>query len=80
MHLSFLKKKKWNGIMAMVLPKWEGKKNLQLVCGNVIAEIGGKKKFAIVAIPMPKMGRKKNATSTIFLQHFHNKSHVISYY
>ena len=24
--------------------------------------------------------KKKNATSTIFLQHFHNKSQVISYY
>ena len=28
MHLSFLKKKKkkWNGIVVMALPKWEGKK------------------------------------------------------
>ena len=26
----------------MALPKQEGKKNLQLVCGNAIAEIGGK--------------------------------------
>ena len=25
-------------------------------------------------------GIKKNATFTIFLQHFHNKSQVISYY
>ena len=25
-------------------------------------------------------GIKKNATFTIFLQHFHNKSHMISYY
>ena len=55
----------------------------------------GKKKFvAIVAMPLPKMGgkiiimvaeiqggiKKKSATSTIFLQHFHNKSQVISYY
>ena len=64
-------------------------------CGNGIAEIG-KKNLAIVAMPLPKIGGKKNsgcrnhkwgikkkkksATSTIFLQHFHNKSHVISYY
>ena len=47
-----------------------------------------------VAMPLPKMGGKKkimvdkiwggikktNAMSTIVLQHFHNKSHVISYY
>ena len=50
--------------------------------------------LAIVAMPLPKMGGKKNsgcrnymwgikkksATTTIFLQHFHNKSQVISYY
>ena len=47
-----------------------------------------------MAIPLPKMGgkkkimvaeiwggiKKKSAMSTIFLQHFHNKSQVISYY
>ena len=44
MHISFLKKKKWNGIVAMALPKQEEKNFLQLVCGNAIAEIGGKKK------------------------------------
>ena len=50
-----------------------------------------KKNLAIVAIPLSKMGRKKkwfpksgeelkkSATSTIFLQHFHNKLQVISY-
>ena len=51
----------------------------------------GKKNF--VAIPLPKMGGKKNNgcrnlgrnfkktdTFTIFLQHFNNKSQVISYY
>ena len=39
------------------------KKIFQLVCGNAIAEIRGvKKKFwAIVAIPLPKMGRKKKS-------------------
>ena len=64
-------------------------------CGITIAEIGEEKKFvAIVAMPLPKMGekkkivvaaiwggiKKKSATFTIFLQHFHNKSQVISYY
>ena len=52
------------------------------------------KKMTIVAMPLPKMGgkkivvaeipceefKKKSATSIIFLQHFHNKSQVISYY
>ena len=33
------------------------KKLLQLVYGNAIAEIGGK----IVAMPLPKMGGKKNS-------------------
>ena len=32
---------------------------LQLVCGNAIAKIGGKKFVAIVAMPLPKMGGKK---------------------
>ena len=48
--------------------------------------------LAIMAIPLSKMGRKKkvvsviwggikkNATSTIFLQYFHNKLQVIRYY
>ena len=60
MHISFLKKKKWNGIVAMALPKQDGKKILQLVCGNAIAEIGEQKKnLAIVAMALPKMGGKK---------------------
>ena len=48
--------------MAMTLPKQEGKKLLQLVRGNVIAEIGGKNFVAIVAIvamSLLKMGGKK---------------------
>ena len=70
------------------------KKKLQLVCGNAIVEIGGKKKkIGNCDNPIaengkekkkwfPKSGEelKKNATSTIFLQHFHNRSQVISYY
>ena len=43
------------------------KKNLQLVCGNAIAEIEGNFFFlAIVAIPLPKMGRKKKVVSEIW--------------
>ena len=54
------------------------KKIFQLVCGNAIAEIGEEKKIVIAEI---WGGIKKiSATSTIFLQHFHNKSHVINYY
>ena len=63
-------------------------------CGNAITEIERKKKIvlAIVAMALPKMKEekknvtksvkdlKKVVTSTIFLQHFHNKSQVISYY
>ena len=75
------------------------KKILQLVCGNAIAEIGGKfffffffflwqlwqshcQKWEGKKKLFPKSGKelKKSATSTIFLQHFHNKLQVISYY
>ena len=38
------------------------KKNLQLVCGNAIAEIGGKK---FVAMPLSKMGGKKIVVAKI---------------
>ena len=47
-------------------------------CGNTIAEIGEEKKIVIAEI---WGGIKKiSAKFTIFLQHFYNKSHVISYY
>ena len=47
-------------------------------CGNAIAEIGKEKKIVVAEI---WGGIKKiSVTFTIFLQHFHNKSHVISYY
>ena len=37
---------------------------------------GGKERFQ----NLWKSKKKKSVMSTIFLQHFHNKSHVISYY
>ena len=55
---------------------WE--KNKIGNCGNAIAEIGKEKKIVVAEI---WGGIKKiSVTFTIFLQHFHNKSHVISYY
>ena len=44
-------------------------------CGNGIAENGGKK-----LRNLRKSKKKKVVMSTIFLQYFHNKSHMISYY
>ena len=67
------------------------KKLLQLVCGNAIAEIGGKF-VAIVAMPLPKIGGKKIVVSKIWggikkkmlrQQYFYNiftTNHMISYY
>ena len=40
---------------------WRKKKKKKLKCGNGIAEIGKKKFLAIVAMPLPKMGGKKNS-------------------
>ena len=37
------------------------------------------KKIVVTEITREEL-KKKSATSIIFLQHFHNKSHVISYY
>ena len=48
-------------------------------CGNQVDENGKEKK----KLWLPKFGeelKKKSATFTIFLQHFHNKSQVISCY
>ena len=53
--------------------KWRGKKNGN--CGNAIAENGKKKSYEIC-----ERIKKRVVTSTIFLQHFHNKLHMISYY
>ena len=91
MHISFVKKKKFvEWICGNGIAKIGGKKNLQLVCGNAIAEIGGKfcgncgnaitengRKKKIVVAEIWEGIKKKNATSKIFLQHFHNKSQVI---
>ena len=41
---------------------------LQLVYGNAIAKIGGKKFVAIVAMPLPKMGEKKNFAAMALLK------------
>ena len=47
-------------------------------CGNAIAKNGREKKIVVAEI----WGgiKKKSAKFTIFLQHFHNKSEVITYY
>ena len=44
-----------------------------------LPKMGGKKKIVVAEITCEKL-KKKSATSTIFLQHFYNKSQVISYY
>ena len=70
------------------------KKNDKLIVAMPLPKQGNKKKkLAIVVMTLPKMGggergseiygrvkKKKGVMSTIFLQHFYNKSHVISYY
>ena len=73
--------------------KWDVPKKKKTNCDNTIAEIGEEKKIvAIVAMHYRNRGKKIvvtevwggikkiRATSIIFLKHFHNKSHVISYY
>ena len=66
----------------------------EINCGNAITEIGDKKFVAMPLPKMGGKNKNKNsgcrnhmwgikkkcASSTIFLQHFHNKSQVISYY
>ena len=69
------------------------KKLWDLNCGNAIAEIGRKKIFLFWQLwqwhyrkwkkkcyEICERVKKKVVMSTIFLQHFHNKSHMISYY
>ena len=57
----------------MLLPK-QGNFFFLYNCGNGIAKNGTGKKN------LWKSKKKKSVISIIFLQHFHNKSHVISYY
>ena len=77
----------------MSLPKIEGEKKLEWNCGNGITEIGEIffcqlwqchcRKWEERKMWLPKSGKefkKKCVTFTIFLQYFHNKSQVISYY
>ena len=83
MLLSFLNNnnnKKRNGIE---LWQWyyrnRREKKIVLVCGNAIAEIGGKKFVAIVAMPLPQFHSTffffflRNDMCTQFLQYFYNK-------
>ena len=86
------KKKKVLAIVAMPLPKMEKKKICFGNCGNAITDNVKKKKkkknyFYNCGHPIAENGKKnyewvkkKVVTSTIFLQYFHNKSHVINYY
>ena len=78
MHISFLKKKIVEWICGNGIAEIGGKKNLQLICGNAITEIGEGGK--LWQCHCRKWEEKKSGMSTIFLQHFHNKSQVISYY
>ena len=55
---------------------WE-KKNWQL--WQCHCQKWEEKKIVVAEITCEEL-KKKSATSTIFLQHFHNKSQVISYY
>ena len=54
------------------------KKNFNWFVAMPLPKMGGKKKIVVVKF----WGgiKKKNVTFTIFLQRFHNKSYVISYY
>ena len=57
--------------------KWKKKKKILLAIGAMALLKMGKKKGMLRILWKSK---KKVVTSTIFLQHFHNKSHMISYY
>ena len=71
--------------------KWDVLKKKKSNSGNTNAKMGEKKflwqchcrnrgRKKIVVAEIWGGIKKISATSTIFLQHFHNKSHVISYY
>ena len=70
------KKKIDKRIVAMPLPKQGSKFFFLAIVAMALPKMGGKN-------VVPKSGeskKKKGVMSTIFLQHFHNKSHMISYY
>ena len=68
----------WNGIVAMALPKQEGKKLFQLVCGNAITEIEGKKKCGneFVAMASPKQDEKKIVAIGLWQWHCRNRGDI----
>ena len=66
-------------IVAMPLPKQGKKIYFVAIVAMSLPKMGGKKKLVVAEI-WGGIKKKKCATSTIFLQHFHNKSQVFSYY
>ena len=76
------------GVSAWSARSEKKKKNWQTNCGNAIAEIEKFFLVTIVAMALPKMGRKKCGSKSgvskkkkmLRSQYFHNKLHVISYY
>ena len=60
----------------MPLPKQGNKKKNLAIVAMTLLKMGEKKGSEIYG----RVKKKKSVMSTIFLQHFHNKSHVISYY
>ena len=69
-----------NLIVAMPLPKQGNKKKKQQLWQWHCRKWEEKNNNKIMVAEIWGGIKKKNATSTIFLQHFHNKSQVISYY
>ena len=66
-------------IVAMSLPKYEKKDLCRL--WQCHCQKWEEKKIVVAEITCEKLKKKKkSAMSTIFLQQFHNKSQVISYY
>ena len=85
MQISFLKKKKWNGIVVMALPKQEGKEICNWFVVISLPKQGVKKMFGIVKSGM-EFGNAiatipfhffffflRNDMCTQFLQYFYNK-------
>ena len=73
-----VKKKKFDKLIVVMSLLKQGNKKKFSNCGNGIAKNGGQKKRGSEIYGRVK--KKKGVMYTIFLQHFHNKSHVISYY